>query len=424
MNTERNHLMKKILGILVIAGYLLSACTTATPSQSGNDAAPSETPAGELATATDVPASPTPTSTQTPEPSPTPVPPTATPEPTATPLPVGPEAFPAGINPLTGLPVADASLLEQRPVGVKINIYPRSQYRPNWGISLADIVYDYYHNNGYTRFHAIFYGNQAELTGGVRSGRLLDEDLVQMYKSIFVYGGADNRVDRYFWDAFPERLVREGVESLCPPTDEKPLCRYDPNGISNLLAGIPEVHAYIQNKGVDDSAQNLDGMLFDLAVPANGQAGSQVTTRYSSDSYNRWEYNPETGSYLRFQDNQLDSGEGEVFAPLTDRVTETQVSAENVVIVFASHENTVPGAQTEIFDITLSGSGKALAFRDGQAYEVQWNRPAVDSVLYLTFPDGSRYPYKPGKTWYQVVGLYSKANLEESGSWRLTFGIP
>jgi len=415
--------MKKILGILVLAGVLLAACTTA-PSPGGSETITGETPAGEAATSTEVPASATPTFTQTPEPSPTPVPPTATPEPTATPLPVGPEAFPAGINPLTGLPAADPSLLSLRPVGVKINIYPRSQYRPNWGISLADIVYDYYHNNGYTRFHAIFLGNQAELVGGIRSGRLLDVDLVQMYKSIFVYGGADNRVDRYFWSSFPERLVREGVESLCPPTNEKPLCRYDPNGVSNLLAGIPEVHTNVQSQGLDDSIQNLDGMLFDLAVIANGQPGSQVTTRYSSDSYNRWEYNPETGAYLRFQDNQIDTGEGEVFAPLTDRVTEQQVSAENVVIVFASHENTVPGAQTEIFDIALSGTGKALAFRDGQAYEVQWNRPAIDSVLYLTFPDGSRYPYKPGKTWYQVVGLYSKANLEEGGSWRVTFGIP
>jgi hypothetical protein len=416
--------MKKILGILVLVLSLLTACTTATPNQSGNEAVLSETPAGEPATATEVPATATQTFTQTPEPSPTPIPPTATLEPTATPAPVGPEAFPAGVNPLTGLPVASADVLALRPVSVKINIYPRSQYRPNWGISLADIVYDYYHNNGYTRFHAIFYGNQAELAGGVRSGRLLDVHLVQMYKSLFVYGGADNRVDRFFWSLFPERLVREGVESLCPPTDEKPLCRYDPNGVSNLLAGIPQVHAYIQKKGVDDSQQNLNGMLFDLTTPANGQPGNQVTTRYSSDSYNRWEYNPEIGVYLRFQDDALDSGEGEVYAPFVDRVTETQVNAENVVILFASHENTVTGAQAEIFDINLSGTGKALAFRDGQVYEVQWNRPAVDSVLYLTFPDGSRYPYKPGKTWYQVVGLYSKANLEADGAWRLTFGIP
>jgi hypothetical protein len=416
--------MKKILGILALAVLLLAACTTATPNQSGNEAFPSETPAGEPATATEVPASATPTFTLTPDPSPTSVPPTATPEPTATLPPVGPDAFPTGINPLTGLPVVDASILAVRPVSVKVNIYPRAQYRPNWGISLADIVYDYYHNNGYTRFHAIFHTNQADLVGGVRSGRLLDTHLVQMYKSIFVYGGADNRVDRFFWSLFPERLVREGVESLCPPTDEKPLCRYDPNGVSNLLAGIPQVHAYIQNKGVDDSQQNLSGMLFDLAVPAGGQPGTQVTTRYSSDSYNRWEYNPGTGAYLRFQDDAQDSGEGEVFAPFVDRDTEIQVSAENVVIVFASHENTVPGAQTEIFDISLSGSGKALAFRDGQVYELQWNRPALDSVLYLTFPDSSRYPYKPGKTWYQVVGLYSKTNQESDGDWRVTFGIP
>ena len=43
------------------------------------------------------------------------------------------------------------------------------------GLSMADIVYDYYHNDGYSRLHAIFYGQDAELVGAIRSGRLLDQ---------------------------------------------------------------------------------------------------------------------------------------------------------------------------------------------------------------------------------------------------------
>ncbi len=110
--------------------------------------------------------------------------------------------------------------------------------------------------------------------------------------------------------------------------------------------------------------------------------------------------------------------------PLTDRVTEEQITAQNVVIVFASHENVSTRSQQEVFDITLSGTGKALAFRDGQVFEVVWDRPNAASVLYLTFPDGSHYPYKPGVTWYQVVGIYSKVSEPESGEWRVVLGIP
>jgi hypothetical protein len=380
-----------------------------------------ETPTSTLTVEAELPS---PTITSTSEPTDTPVVPTDTPFPTATPPPYGPDDFPADVNPLTGLKVSDPASLDRRPIGIKINIFPREQYRPTWGLSQADIVYDYYHNNGYSRFHAVLYGSDSELTGAIRSGRLLDKDLVQMYKSIFVYGGATEEIDSVFWNSnFANRLVREGVESLCPPTVERPLCRYEPSGVSNLLAGTLEVHEYVQNKGVVDARQELAGMLFDIKIPAGGKAGEIVTTRYSSDDFNRWEYDPVAGRYLRFQDNQQVEGQDEVYTPLTDRVTEEQITADNVVIVFASHEN-LSKNRTDNFDINLFGTGKALAFRDGQVYEVQWNRPAIDSVLYLTFPDGSRYPYRPGVTWYQVVGLFSKTSEETTGTWRVVMGIP
>ena len=57
---------------------------------------------------------------------------TGTPEPTSTAQPViyGPTNFPDGINPLTGLQVADPDLLERRPIAVKINIVPRLSVSP------------------------------------------------------------------------------------------------------------------------------------------------------------------------------------------------------------------------------------------------------------------------------------------------------
>ena len=96
--------------------------------------------------------------------------------PTATMLPgsLGPDDFPENVNPLTGLVVDNPGVLERRPVGVKINNYPRTN-RPQWGLSLADIVYEFYHNNDLPRFHAIFYGNDAEQVGPIRSARLFDQ---------------------------------------------------------------------------------------------------------------------------------------------------------------------------------------------------------------------------------------------------------
>ncbi len=89
---------------------------------------------------------------------------------------VSPAVTPQAINPLTGLIVSDPSKLERRPIAIKISNYPRS-VRPQSGLSLADIVYEYYLEQNVTRFMAIFYGNDADKVGPVRSGRFFDEYL-------------------------------------------------------------------------------------------------------------------------------------------------------------------------------------------------------------------------------------------------------
>lgn len=404
-----------LTGMVLI--FLLVGCGSVkiSPTQTGN-------PSGLPVVSTNTP-SPLPTDTSTPTLTPTA---TETQLPTETPTPViyGPTNFPVNVDPLTGLLVSDPSLLDRRPIAIKVNIVPRSSNRPPWGLSNADIVYDYYHNDGYSRFHAIFYGSDAKLVGPIRSGRLLDYELVHMYQSIFAYGSADVLVNQRLLNAdFSNRLILEGNASTCPPTIVNPLCRYEPNTYDFLLGDTAALSAHITSLGVSNGRQNLDGMTFNLEVPAGGVQGEQVYVRYSGDNYSRWDYDPSTGRYLRFQDNVYDTGQGEEYTPLTDRLNDQQISAANVVVILARHEY-FQQPPSEIIDILLSGSGTAYAFRDGQMYEVQWNRPTINSVLSLSYSDGTPFPYKPGSTWFQVVGVSTQATQENNNAWRFNFLLP
>ncbi len=366
--------------------------------------------------------SPLPTDTSTPTLTPTA---TETPLPTDNPTPVayGPSNFPTNVDPLTGQEVSDPSLLDRRPVALKVNIIPRDN-RPPWGLSYADIVYDYYHNDGYSRFHAIFYGSDAKLVGPIRSGRLLDYELVHMYESIFAYGSADALVNQRLLNAdFSNRVILEGYASPCPPTTTNPLCRYEPNTYDFLLGDTASLSSYITSLGVSNERQNLDGMTFNPEIPSGGVQGEQVYVRYSGDNYTRWDYDPSTGQYLRFQDNVYDTGQGEEYAPLTDRLNDQQISAANVVVILARHEY-FQQPPNEIVDILLSGTGTAYAYRDGKMYEVQWNRPTINSVLSLSYSDGTTFPFKPGSTWFQVVGVSTQADQQADGAWRFNFILP
>ncbi len=181
--------------------------------------------------------------------------------------------------------------------------------------------------------------------------------------------------------------------------------------------------AYVTSRGVENGRQNLDGMTFNPQVPTGGLPGNQVFVRYSGDNYTRWDYDPSTGQYLRYQDNVYDTGQGEDYAPLTDRLNDQQINASNVVVLLVRHEF-YQQPPNEIIEILLSGSGTAYAFRDGQEYQVQWNRASTNSVLTLTNPDGTAFPFKPGSTWFQVVGVSTVANQQSEDSWRFNFLFP
>jgi hypothetical protein len=404
------YLLSGLIGVLILVGcgQINSPEThTATAQPILNTLSPTPRP-----TDTTTPTF-TPTATETPLPTET-----------STPAAYGPSNFPETIDPLTGLAVSDPDILERRPVVIKVNIVPRSSNRPPWGLSKADIVYDYYHNDGYSRFHAIFYGNDAEMVGPIRSGRLLDYELVHMYQSIFAYGSADVLINQRLLNSdFSNRIVLEGSASPCPPTNASPLCRYEPTTNDFLLGGTSELSAYVAARGVENGRQNLDGMSFNPLLPAGGLPGNQVFVRYSGDNYTRWDYDTSTGQYLRFQDDVYDTGQGEDYAPLIDRLNDEQVKASNVVVLLVRHEF-YQQPPNEIIEILLSGSGTAYAFRDGQVYQVQWNRPSTNSVLTLTNPDGTAFPYKPGFTWFQVVGVSTVANQQSEDSWRFNFLFP
>ena len=411
--------MNKLFLSLMACFMLLSACgpsrqvvvptATAQPTET-------RTPVPPTATVT---VTPTVTATFTPSPSPTPnYPPEGR----------GPAGFPVGINPLTGLEVDNATTLERRPIVIKVENLPR-EHRPQWGLSMADLVYEYYTEQGTTRFAAVFYGDDAQQVGPIRSGRFFDANVVQMYKGVFVYGSAYPPVQsRFFNSDFYNRLILENSNS-CPA-----LCRFDPGNQNLLVANTEAMADYLKLRNVDNSVQNLDGMFFQMVPPAGGDEAEHIYVRYSAAIYNRWDYDPATGTYLRFSDAQnAFSDQPEVYAQLTDRLNDEAIAAENVVQLCVPHQYFVKREDIEVMDIIMDtnrmpsyvsacdgqtypgNTGPAFIARDGKLYKVTWKRERADSVLTLFNADGSLFPFKPGQTWFEVLGASSEVLTVDDG---------
>ncbi|MFC1996866.1 DUF3048 domain-containing protein [Chloroflexota bacterium] len=382
---------------------------------------------------------PTKTSTSIPTATLTTVPPTSTitktpPLPTATEYPTeavdqlanyptdgyGPVDFPENVNPLTGLQVENPTILDRRPVAVKISNYPR-EIRPQWGLSKADHVFEYYHEGGLTRFHAIFYGTDVEEVGPIRSARFLDEHLIRAYKSVFAFGSADYRVRWRLYNAeFSNRLASVS-DKPCPPDTTYPTCRIDPNQWNHLMTNTSVLSQHFTDQSVSNGRQYLDGLRFTKQPPDSVEDGRNLKVRYSSDDYHKWEYDPDSGRYYRFHDAATDIGEGETFELLVDRYNNQPISADNIVVIFANYS--FFSRQPEMMEVDLSGSGRAYVFRDGQAYDVKWARINDNEIISLIYEDGSRFPLKPGSTWFDIVGSTSEIQAENT-DWNVQFKTP
>lgn len=329
-----------------------------------------------------------------------------------------PQNFPDYANPLTGFPVPDPTLLDRKPVIVKISNYPHS-VRPQWGLSLADHAFEYYLEFGLTRFAGVFYGNDASQVGPIRSGRIFDATLLQMYNAIVVFNGADEgRTMPYFTDLdLINSLVveRPGITPLWrDPTLPK---------THNLFGDTAAISAHVTERGSDNSRPDLVTNSFYSLGNYGKDWAMQVHIQYSYANYAYWEYDTDLGRYLRYQGNVDNLGNNANYELLTDSLTGFPIAADNIVVLFVPHEFYFKSSDTEIFDIKLDGQGDAYVFRDGKGNQAKWERTANDKPLTILSAGGGSFPLKPGVTFFQVIHTDSILNQDNS-NWVFDFVRP
>jgi len=353
--------------------------------------------------------------------------------PTPLPIIVVPESLPEGVdvpaftlsailNPLTGLPPSDPALMDRRPLAIKVANYPR-YIRPQSGLTLADNVYEYYIEQGLTRFIAVFYGNDSEWVGPVRSGRYFDEHIQRMYHAYLVFKFADDRVESHLQTSdIAPFLVVPGF-GACPPfrlMETRKIEVYNNSYFSTI-----RWKDCIIKEGLENRRQGIRQGFFNENAPMPELLGTKMFTYYSVDSYNYWLYDPGTKQYIRYQErSDTRNKKEESYDVLMDAVTGEAVHASNVVFLLASHtfSNTFD-EEDEVYQIDLTGSGEAYVFRDGVGISARWIRTNKDQPLLLTMLNGAPIYFRPGITFYEVLGMASYVD-QDAGEWNFHHATP
>ena len=392
-----------IFTVILLLGLLLAACQPT----------PTEIPGLELTVQSAVDATRTAAPTSTPLPTAT-----NTPAPTLTPTPTriqyGPTGYPENVNPLTGLEVSDPTILNRRPVMVKVANFPRSG-RPHSGLSFADIVFDYYTGEGANRFVALFYGQDATKAGPVRSGRLIDRWLVGMYKAILGMEYADPVVYSKIINQLGG-LVISGDH--CPA-----ICSDGPLTETSRFANTSELSKYYGSKTyATNTKQVLDGMIFDSDMIAGGVDGHEAVMRYGKNNEAQWKFDAATGKYLRWIDSVDANNEFAGMIPLVDKLNGNQLAFSNVIIIFAEIDTLNKGDTIHEFKVA-GAKGRALIFRDGLVYDGTW-KGVYDTPFTFYDKEGNPIPLKPGNTWIHIAGMTSRTTEDPVGVWRVVNYTP
>lgn len=400
-----------LLLTLLVTGSMLLA--TQTPGSAAPDHAQQVPPTNTrratqpITNTPRVKVNPTRTPTLTPAPSDTP---------SITPTTIGPINYPDNINPLTGLPYPSDEARNRRTLIVKVSNYT-PVVRPQSGLSNADIVYEYEVEGGVTRFAALFRSQGSDHVGSIRSGRLLDLELMQMYNAILAYSGSNDNIKKMILEGYC--LNDKGSALPCPPDAQKvktslrfqaltpqfgdncpPFCRFPRPGLAfeHTLFGNTYQMWDLAAKRNNNTGTGVKGLAFDNTPDDGGKAANDIFIKWYNDQDARWQYNPTDNKYYRWN-----SG-----LPHMDANTGMQLSADNIVILQAYHVNRPDIYESETgspaVEIQLWGADKAYVFRDGKWYQGIWRRNRERGALLLYYDDNKTPIHlKPGQTWFEIV---------------------
>lgn len=307
----------------------------------------------------------------------------------------------------------------RRPITAMIENHADS--RPPSGLSKADAVYEIVAEGGITRFLGVFYcGASADEVkiAPVRSARIYFIDYAAEYgdNPIFMHvGGANNFSGS--GDTAREVRALETLETIGWRTPKgndfdttydsgfpvfwRNYERLDKQVATEhtMMASLDAAFAEAEKRGF--GAKNEDGDAWDANFTpwkfTEGKGGGSV----SNIAFNFWDGKPEydvewkydsaNNQYLRFNGGKEHK----------DLETGSQLSAKNVVIVFAKEKGPVD-RNLHMFYAT-TGTGDALVFQNGEVIEATWSKKSRTTRTKFADKNGKEIPFVGGQIWIEVV---------------------
>lgn len=307
--------------------------------------------------------------------------PTTLPAPTTT-------AAPSNLCPLTGLPAAGGHIPQRPALAIKVENLPAA--RPQYGLSTADVVYEEPVEGGITRFIVIYQCRDASRVEPVRSGRIIDPEILSQYGAhpLLAYAGAIPPAVSAIDHSGLIDLSAERAPGNVYPRDPS---RYAPH---NLMASTSGLYAYANSLHGPQRTPPPSVFTFGPQVQGATPAASVHIGYQYSDLTWAWQPSRRTWSRSYSDTGPATLGDGGAIA-----------TANIIVMKVVMYPSPYPEDPTGTHEnlLTLTGSGPAEVFRDGTVTTGTWNRPSLAATTTYRSSSGQPITLTPGQTWVELV---------------------
>jgi hypothetical protein len=321
---------------------------------------------------------------------------------------------------------------KRRPVAVMIE--NNVEARPESGLSKADVVYEAVAEGGITRFTSIFYcgvAAQNVKAAPIRSARVYFINMAAGYGTNPIYlhqGGANNfcpdcpggvksrfdidktvdayaLLDKLGWRNGSKGNGMDGGFNIGFPIvvrDQYRLSSTPTAWEHSVVADMDEVYKEADKRGYNFEDGN--GVAWTKGFTKwTFQDGKAVSSPTASDikfgfwnnqpDYDvEWKYDATTNSYMRFNGG---------VAHIDNEFDKPQISAKNVVIMFATEKGPVDNEKHMFYQVI--GTGKAKVFQNGTVIDGTWSKAsALDREIFYD-TNGKEIEMVRGTTWVEIV---------------------
>ncbi|MCQ2435291.1 MAG: DUF3048 domain-containing protein [Clostridia bacterium] len=295
------------------------------------------------------------------------------------------------VQPLTGL-TSENDLSGTRPIAVIVD-NSAAALAHQTGLLQADILYEALCAPGVTRFMAVI-GDTSSLDDicNIASAGAVHVSWAANHNAVLICAGAHDDTNPYY-DFYTTVMNRPGGKQSYIDTQTEPAwsaeqCAalgcirfysdgyrsdilYDTLLTSKALRATLNTGSRFTSAGgtLDGETKQLlkfgDGMKYDTA------AATQIELTFSGEGltapkqkYVTYDYNKESGKYLRSQNGQ----------PHVDADTGEQLSFDNLIVIGTDVKFVSSGVSTEpyVTDIKTTGTGTGYYFHGGECTEITW----------------------------------------------------